>query len=594
MEIKLAETLGYCPGVKRALDTAFKLLARRGGDVFSHGELIHNPPTLELLARKGLRPWRGEERGTVIIRAHGLPPGEIAALEARGLTVSDATCPRVRLVQTLAAEEAGRGRLVIIWGQADHPEVIGLLGHAGDRGRVIAGPEEAASLPEAEAVLLVAQTTQDQSLWPAVAEAVRARWPEALIKNTICEATVTRQNQVRDLVREAEALVVVGGRTSGNTRRLADLGLAAGRRTFLTETGADLLPLDFQNIRSVAVAAGASTSNWQIAQVIQTLKALARDHSRKFWPRLMRALVLSSIFAAFGLAVLAFGAARLLGAEPPATVFSFFFFLTVALHLTRDLLQSRDQTLRLADPDRTAFFAKYRRILFCCAAASFALSLLAAGLSAISGLAAPAGFFPALMDSSLYFLPLAGGLAVLAHHYVPRPEKPALTRALAKPALLGLSWSTAMLWAARPGLEGFSATIRAAPGLALFAGGLIFAHIFILTIFDDILGVRGDRVFGRPTLPSSLSDSALRCFLYCFLAAWALALGLASALGPVPPALALFMASAGPLYNWPLVRRLSPGPGRKPAADLNLPDYRLEALLFGQLPAAGLVLWQWT
>jgi len=590
MEIKLAETLGYCPGVKRALDTAFKLLARRSGDVFSHGELIHNPPTLELLARKGLKPWRGEGRGTVIIRAHGLPPGEIAALKALGLTVSDATCPRVRLVQTLAAEEAGRGRLVIIWGQADHPEVIGLLGHAGGRGRVIAGPKETEGLPRAEAVLLVAQTTQDQSLWSEVAEAVKARWPEALIKNTICEATVTRQNQVRDLVEKAEALVVVGGRTSGNTRRLADLGLAAGRRTFLAETGADLLPRDFQNLKSVAVAAGASTSNWQIAQVIQTLKAMARGHSRKFWPRLMRALVLSSIFAAFGLAALALGTGRLLGAEPPATIFSFFFFLTVALHLTRDLLQSRDQTLRLADPDRTAFFAKYRRSLVWCAAGGFALSILAGVLTAgaSGGLMAPA-----FSGSGLNWLPLAGILAVLAHHYAPRPEKPALSRALAKPAILGLSWGAAMLWAARPGLEGLSATVRVAPGLALFAGGLIFAHIFILTIFNDILGVRGDRVFGRPTLPSSLSGPALRRFLYFFLAAWAFGLALAAS-GPVPPALAFLMFCTGPLYNLPLVRRLSPGPGRKHAADLDLPDYRLEALLFGQLPAAGLILWQWS
>jgi 4-hydroxy-3-methylbut-2-enyl diphosphate reductase len=490
-------------------------------------------------------------------------------LEARGLTISDATCPRVRVVQTLAAEEAGRGRLVLIWGQADHPEVIGLMGHAGDRGRVINGPEEVAGLPAAETALLVAQTTQDQDLWPEVAEAVRARWPEALIKNTICEATMTRQKQVRDLVENTEALVVVGGRTSGNTRRLADLGLKAGRRTFLTETGADLWPQDFQNIQSVAVAAGASTSNWQIAQVIQTLEALARGHSRKFWPRLMRALVLSSLFAAFGLASLALGTGRLLGTEPPATLFSFFFFLTTALHLTRDLLQSRDQTLRLADPDRTAFFAKYRRSLMGCAAGSFALCFLAA--------------------DNLNLIPLAGGLAALAHHSIPRPEKPALTRALAKPALLGLSWAGAMLWAARPGLDGLKTTFQAAPGLALFAGGLVFAHLFILSIFSDILGVRGDRIFGRPTLPSRLSDPALRRLLYCFLAAWALGLALAAALGPVPPALALLMAGAGPFYNLPLVRRLSPGPGRRAPADLA--DYRLEALLFGQLPAAGLALW---
>jgi hypothetical protein len=199
-----------------------------------------------------------------------------------------------------------------------------------------------------------------------------------------------------------------------------------------------------------------------------------------------------------------------------------------------------------------------------------------------------------LTASNLVLIPLAGALAALAHHYAPRPEKPALTRALAKPALLGLSWAGAMLWAARPSLDGFKTTLNEAPGLALFTGGLIFAHLFILTIFSDILGVLGDRIFGRPTVPSSLGDPALRRFLYFFLAAWALGLTLASAWGPVPPALTLLMAGVGPIYNLPLVRRLSPGPGYRPAADLNPPDYRLEALLFGQLPAAGLVLWLWS
>ena len=577
MEIKLAETLGYCPGVRRALDAAFKLLARRDGEVFSHGELIHNPPTLELLARKGLKPWRGEGRGTVIIRAHGLPPLEIESLKARGLTVSDATCPRVRLVQTLAAREAARGRLVIIWGQADHPEVIGILGHAGASGRVISGPGEAAGLPPAQAVLLVAQTTQDLELWPEVAAAVLARWPEALIKNTICQATAARQRQVRELVETAEALVVVGGRTSGNTRRLADLGRAAGRKTFLAETGADLRPEDFRNVRSVAVAAGASTSNWQIAQVLQTLKALARDHSRNFWPRLLRALVLSSLFAAVGLGGLALGAARLLGAETPGALFSFFVFLTLALHLTRDLLQSRDQTLRLADPDRTAFFAKYRSGLIFFAVFTLAFSL-AATLLISPGLLLPA---------------LAGYLATLAHHYAPRPEKPALARALAKPALLGLGWGAAMLWAVRPSFEGLKITLQSAPGPSLLLGGLIFAHVFVLAILNDVLGVRGDRIFGRPTLLSRLGGPALRRLLHGFLAVWALALAAALATDsrPVPPPLIGLLFLTGPLYNLPLVRRLVPGPGKGKPADL--PDCRFEAILFGQLPASALVLCLW-
>jgi hypothetical protein len=302
----------------------------------------------------------------------------------------------------------------------------------------------------------------------------------------------------------------------------------------------------------------------------------------------MRALVLSSLFAAFGLASLVMGTGRFLGAEPPATLFSFFFFLTIAIHLARDLLQSRDQTLRLADPDRTAFFAKYRRSLLWFAMGSFVLSVLAAGLTTGDDLT---GSARAMMTSPLNLLPLVGGLAVLAHHYAPRPEKPALTRALAKPALLGLSWAWAMVWAVRPGLDGLKTTLEAEPGPALFAGGLIFAHIFILAIFSDILGVRGDRIFGRPTLPSSLGDLALRRLLYCFLAAWTLGLFLAAARGLIPPFPALFLACAGPLYNLPLLRSLSPGPRGKPAA--GMADYRLEALLFVQLPAAGLTLWLW-
>ncbi|MDR3038702.1 MAG: 4-hydroxy-3-methylbut-2-enyl diphosphate reductase [Candidatus Adiutrix sp.] len=576
MEIKPAETLGYCPGVRRALDAAFRLLARRSGAVYSHGEIIHNAPTLELLARKGLKTWRGESDGTVIIRAHGLPPDETAALRARGLTVSDATCPRVRLVQTLVSREAARGRLVIIWGRADHPEVIGLLGHAGGRGRVVAGAAEVAGLPEAEAALLVAQTTQDMEKWPEVAAAVRARWPEALLKNTICAATEERQRQVRELVREADALVVIGGRTSGNTQRLADLGRRAGLPTILAETGADLEPGAFRGINTVAVAAGASTSNWQIAQVLQALRALDRDHGRNFWPRFLRALVLSSIFAALGLAGLAWNAGFLLGAQPPATVFSFFFFLTLALHLARDLWQSRDQTLRPADPDRAAFFAKYRRSLTFFAGLAFALSLAAAGLTA----------------PGLALVALGGGLALLAHQFAPRPEKPALSRALAKPALLSLGWASAIIWAARPDPAGLWFTFRVAGGPALFTGGLIFGHLFVLAILSDILGVRGDRIFGRPTLPSILGDQALRRLLHSFLSAWTLALALAAALG-APPLLAALMFLSGPGYNFFLVRRLRPEPGRRGAAGPELYGFQFEAAMFGQLLAASLLAGLW-
>jgi 4-hydroxybenzoate polyprenyltransferase len=144
-----------------------------------------------------------------------------------------------------------------------------------------------------------------------------------------------------------------------------------------------------------------------------------------------------------------------------------------------------------------------------------------------------------------------------------------------------------MLWAARPGWEGFKTTLSTSPGPALFFGGLIFAHIFVLAILSDVLGVQGDRIFGRPTLPSHLSGPALNRLLHGFLAVWAL--GLAAGIRLNPPLLTGLLLLSGPLYNLPLVRRLVPGPGRRGLADL--PDYRFEALLFGQLPASGFAFW---
>ncbi len=262
MKIKLAATLGYCLGVKRAMNMAFKQLSRRGGKVFSHGELIHNNPALALLEGKGLKVWRGEDEGVIIIRAHGLPPDEMEKLSRTNLKILDATCPKVVAIHELVAREAENGRDIIIWGGARHPEVAGIVGHSRGRGRVVESAAEVEALPPLARPLLVAQTTQDLEKWPEIEAAVKARWPEARICNTICLATARRQSNVRELAKEADALLIIGGKTSGNTARLADVGRRLGLRTFLAETVDDLSPSDFQEVKVLGAAAGASTSNW--------------------------------------------------------------------------------------------------------------------------------------------------------------------------------------------------------------------------------------------------------------------------------------------------------------------------------------------
>ena len=583
MKIKLAGTLGYCLGVRMAMDTAFRRLSKRGEKVYSHGELIHNPPALALLAKKGLRNWSGENEGTLIIRAHGLPPDELARLAATDLTVCDATCPRVRRVQRLVAAESAQGRRVIIWGKADHPEVVGLKGHAGPEARVVAGPEEITGLPEAESVLLVAQTTQDLSKWPAMEKAVLDRWPEALLRNTICEATFSRQRDVRRLALEVDVLVVIGGKTSGNTARLADIGRAAGKPVVLVESAVDLDPVDFAGRDIVGVAAGASTSTWQIAQILSVLQTLARSRNSfgNFWPRLLRVLVLSSLYAGLGLAFLALTTAVLMGAEPQPVMFSFFFFQSAALHIFRDFFQgrgaSRSQISRFNDPDRSAFLDKYSRPLTVYMAVLTGLSIVAAGLAGPGAMA-------------VLGLTWAGALA---HQFIPRPQsaREPLARTLLGPALLAAGWGVAMVWAAHPETPWWPLKSGLGPE-ALLAGGAVFGHIFALGLMGDVQAAQGDRIFGRPTLPTVFGEKATRRLLSGFLVVWAVWLLAGWAFG-VLPSLAGWMILTGPVYNLALLRPLFPDPERGDKI-MAFYGYHFEALMYGQLLATGLAALFWS
>lgn len=581
MKIKLAKVLGYCPGVRRAMDTAFARLAQRGGEVYSHGELIHNGPALELLAKKGLNLWQGEKKGAIIVRAHGLPPEELALLAASELSVSDATCPRVRLVQELVAREAAAGYQIIIWGKINHPEVVGILGYAGKQGQVVSDGSQVAQLPAADKVYLVSQTTQDISQWPEVVKAVQARWPEARIKNTICKATEIRQAEVRRLAGEVEVLVIIGGKTSGNTARLADIGHQVGLKTILVEKVEDLEQTDFSGVKSVGVAAGASTSIWQIAQILQALRALARSHSGfgNFWSRLLRALVLGNLWAALGLATLAWVVGLLLRQPPDSAVFSFFFFQVLALHLFRDIFhhKSRSQglTMKVGDPDRTAFYAKY----------SLELKILLVISSLLAGLGATLVGYRAVSLLGLTWL------VVLAYQFAPRPKvRASLARTLAAPVLLAGGWAVAMVWANLPTLPPeLEAWSREA---ALFCLWTVLGHIFVLAILMDVLGVQGDRIFGRPTLPTVLGEKKTSHLLTVILLLWSLGL-VAGATTAQLPSLAWLIIVSGPIYNFLLLKLIfADSTGHELSPSLH--GYFFEALMYGQLCLAGLLAGIWS
>ena len=278
MEIVRARHAGFCFGVRRAIEAAERV-AREGGGapVRTDGPLIHNAREVARLAALGVTACADPAslpRGAVLlVRAHGIPPVRRAWLDSLGLRVVDETCPNVTRIQRACAAAAAEGRAVLILGDAGHAEVVGLLGCAGERAAVVDGPAAVAALPDPGApVALVSQSTQSDALFRETADAVRRRWPDALVENTICAATRDRQGDLDDLAARCDAIVVVGSPESANTQRLFRLA-AARRPAFVVDAAAQLRPADFASFRTVGLTAGASTPDSLVAEVESALSS---------------------------------------------------------------------------------------------------------------------------------------------------------------------------------------------------------------------------------------------------------------------------------------------------------------------------------
>lgn len=275
MRVVRAKHAGVCYGVERALDMAVVAMMDED-DTHTLGPLIHNPTVVKQLEEQGVKVAKSVddiESGIVVIRSHGVEPHVMQQLKDKGLTVIDATCPHVAKAQRSAGELRDAGGTVIVIGRAEHPEVKGLCGHAGERAVVVADVDE---LPDEliEPVGIVVQTTESKEKLEAVVEAVRARGIEPVVKNTICFATRQRQNSAADLADEVDAIVVIGGKNSSNTTHLYDICKAHCERSYFIERVDEIDPAWFAGCETVGVTAGASTPDDQICAVVDYLETL--------------------------------------------------------------------------------------------------------------------------------------------------------------------------------------------------------------------------------------------------------------------------------------------------------------------------------
>ncbi len=281
MSVLLSKHAGQCFGVRRAIAMAEQALQDGPWPVQTLGDLVHNPQEVERLRSLGLIPRKDlseVDGGTVIIRAHGAPPGLIEAIEERGCRAVNATCPCVARVADLVARRRQEGRPVLLVGACDHPEVRAIAAWAGGC-RVIETPEDVASLPPAPSATVVAQTTTSRSLWERILSLLAQRIPDLEQIDTICEATAKRQEEAVQLAGRCDVMLVIGGAHSANTQHLAASARQHCPRTYLIESVRDLTPDMYAHASAIGISAGASTPDWIIKEVVTHMNDIDQTDS---------------------------------------------------------------------------------------------------------------------------------------------------------------------------------------------------------------------------------------------------------------------------------------------------------------------------
>lgn len=275
MEVKVAKTAGFCFGVKRAVEKAYEVAEQRQGEVYTYGPIIHNEEVVADLANKGVQVLETEnelrklEKGTVIIRSHGVPKYIYELLKEKHLDYVDVTCPFVLKIHRIVEEESKKGRHIVIVGNAEHPEVAGIKGWCRGDCTVLKTKEEARNFLEKgyEKVCVVSQTTFNYNNFQEIVEILSEKRYDRLVINTICNATQDRQSEAEEIAKQVDTMIVVGGKHSSNTQKLYEICKSECENTYYIQTLADLDSDSFRSIQCVGITAGASTPNKIIEEV---------------------------------------------------------------------------------------------------------------------------------------------------------------------------------------------------------------------------------------------------------------------------------------------------------------------------------------
>ncbi|SLM31668.1 IspH [Desulfamplus magnetovallimortis] len=532
MKITIAKTAGFCMGVRRAVDMVLDAANSTNDPICTYGPLIHNPQVLKMLEDKGIPAISRipeTAKGTVLIRAHGVPPESQHELEQAGFKVINATCPRVIRVQTIIRKHAEKGYATIIIGDRDHPEVKGLMGYSAGKGHTVCSMEELADLPCFEKAVIVAQTTQDTSLYDDVKKWATINHPHYKLFDTICDSTEKRQAEVRQIARTHDAVVVVGGKESGNTKRLAQIASETGKFYVHIEDISELEKSHLQQLgsaESIAITAGASTPNWIINKTFRSLeteldkKDRAISSSLIVMSRQIRNFLLrTNLLLAAGAGSMTYACSKLQNMEH-ILIHSFIAMLYVlSMQIMNNLFSISSD--RYNNPERADFYERHKK--------SLSATAFLAGATGIY-LSFSTAMLPFIILSVMSMLGLLYNQKLFSASFRGRKISRIKDIPGSKTFLIAVAWGsvTSLL----PALS------RPDPDVVSFAFVVPFvfttALLFARTAFFALLEIQGDRITGKETLPIILGEKRTKKLIHNSLYIAALIIFISTLTGIIP------------------------------------------------------------
>lgn len=274
MEIIIADNAGFCFGVKRAVDITTDELSSSNKDIYSLGPLIHNSQAVKKLEEKGLKTIdniEGIGDSRIIIRSHGVSKSVIDKINEMNLDIIDSTCPYVKSVHKRVEEYQNQGYNIVIIGDPDHPEVIGINGWCNDKAFIVNSLEEATNLPKMDKICIVSQTTNTQEKFETISKLINEKGNEVKIFNTICNATNLRQESCKEVASKVDAMIVIGGYHSSNTNKLVEISKKYCNNVYHIETSKELPLQMLSKFNKIGITAGASTPDWIIKEVVEIM-----------------------------------------------------------------------------------------------------------------------------------------------------------------------------------------------------------------------------------------------------------------------------------------------------------------------------------